>query len=121
MDRLRKKSLGILKRRARVKKKLRSTPERPRLVVYRSNRHIYSQIVDPLTGKTLIGVSTLSKGLKGDASPGKEDISKKVGVLLGEMALKEGIKEVVFDKNGFLYHGRVKALADGAREAGLIF
>jgi len=121
VDRLKRKRLGMLKRRARVKKKLRFANERLRLSVFRSNKHIYAQIVDPVAGKALMGASTLSKKLSGDNSKGKEDISKRVGQLIAGMALKDGIKKVVFDKNGFLYHGRVKALADGAREAGLVF
>lgn len=115
------------KRRARVRfqirKKLRGTPERPRLVVYRSLDHIYAQIVDDVNAKTLLTVSTKSKDVadKLTSIKGKIEKSKLVGKLAGEKAVSNNIKTIVFDRNGYLYHGRVKALADGAREGGLNF
>lgn len=121
MDRLERKRLTLRKRRIRVKKKLKNI-RRPRLTVYRSNRCIYAQIIDAITGKTMFAASTLSKELKKNASDeNKASVSKRVGELLAKMALEKGVEEVVFDRNGFLFHGRIKALADGAREAGLKF
>ncbi len=122
MDRLERKRLTLRKRRIRVKKKLISATKRPRLTVYRSNRYIYAQIIDAITGKTMLAVSVLSKELKKNASgENKTSVSRRVGELLAKMALKKGVGEVVFDRNGFLYHGRIKALANGARDAGLKF
>ena len=99
----------------RVRKKVNGTPERPRLNVYRSNKAIYCQIVDDLKGHTLVAAS--SAGLKGN----KTEQAATVGKLIAEKAVAAGIKSVVFDRGGYLYHGRVKALADGAREGGLQF
>jgi large subunit ribosomal protein L18 len=116
-----------LKRRSRIKEKVRrkvqGTHERPRLSVYRSLKNIYAQIIDDMTGKTLVAASTLSKdvhdqlnGVKGKIAKGK-----LVGLAVAKKALEKNIKEVVFERGGFLYHGRVKAVADGAREGGLKF
>ena len=104
-------------------RKLRGTEERPRLVVYRSNKTIYGQIIDDINHKTLLTVSGQSKDLKQDIKKAKSKIeqSKAIGLKLGEKAKKLKISKVVFDRNGYLYHGRVKALADGARESGLEF
>ena len=104
-----------LKRKMRIRKKINGTPERPRLVVFRSNKSIYAQLVDDLAGKTIaaassIKVATLTK-----------DVATEVGRDVARKAKELGIEQVVFDRNGYLYHGRVKALADGAREAGLVF
>ncbi len=110
------------RRKRRIRKKVSGTSERPRLTVYRSHKHIYGQIVDDLTSKTLVAASSLVKELKGAAKHGGNvDAAKKVGALLAKRALEKGVKQVVFDRNGYLYHGRVKALADAAREAGLKF
>jgi len=112
-----------LKRKKRVRKKVRGTPERPRLTVFKTARHMYAQIIDDSSGKTLVAASTMSKDLKSET----KGISgnTKGAILVGEKIGKEGrgkrIKQVVFDRNGFLYHGRVKALADKARESGLVF
>jgi large subunit ribosomal protein L18 len=90
--------------------------------VFRSARHIYAQIIDDAQGRTLLTVSTLDSQLKnGPKSENKVAAAKHVGKLIGERALDKGIKQVVFDRNGFLYHGRIKSLSDGAREAGLVF
>ena len=107
----------------RRKKKLVGTPERPRLVVYRSLRYIYGQIIDDSDQKTLIGASDISKELRDKLKDVKSKIesSKLVGEFLAKKALEKNIKKVVFDRNGYKYHGRVKALADGAREGGLDF
>lgn len=115
------------KRRARIKhqirKKLNGTTEKPRMVVYRSLNHIYAQLVDDKAGRTLMSVSSKSKEVadKISGAKGKIDTSKIVGKIAAEKALSQNISTVVFDRNGFLYHGRVKALADGAREGGLKF
>ena len=111
-----------LKRKKRIRKKIHGTPQRPRLSVFRSARHIYAQIVDDTTGRTLTAASTLNQQAK-DAPKFKNKVAAAnfIGELVGEQALKQGIKEVVFDRNGFLYHGRVKSLSEGARKAGLIF
>ena len=111
-----------LKRKKRIRKKIQGTPLRPRLSVFRSARHTYAQIVDDTVGHTLVEASTMGSQAK-DASKfdNKVAAANFVGKLIGERALEKGIKEVVFDRNGFLYHGRVKSLSEGAREAGLKF
>jgi large subunit ribosomal protein L18 len=106
-------------RKARIRKKINGTQERPRLVVFRSNKHIYAQIIDDLAGATLASASTLS--LEGDNIRLTIDNAKLVGKKVAEEAIKKSITSVVFDRNGFVYHGRVKAVADGAREGGLNF
>ncbi len=108
-----------LKKKKRISKKIMGTPERPRLVVFRSLNNIYGQIVDDVKGHTLVSASSLEKDFKKEGN--KFSISEGVGNFLGEKAVKKGIKEVVFDRNGYLYHGRVKAFADGVRKKGLIF
>lgn len=102
-----------------IRKRLSGTSERPRLTVYRSNKAIYAQIIDDIQGKTLVSASTLSKDFS--ASGTKIDQSKAVGQLVAEKAKAAGINKVVFDRNGYLYHGRIKSLAEGAREGGLDF
>jgi large subunit ribosomal protein L18 len=111
-----------LKRKKRIRKKIYGTPERPRLSVFRSSRHIYAQIIDDTVGRTLVAASTVDQQAK-DAPKFENKVAAAnfVGKLVGERALNQGIKEVVFDRNGFLYHGRVKSLSEGARKAGLIF
>ena len=112
-----------LSRRDRIKmgirKRLSGSTERPRLSVYRSNKGIYAQIIDDVSGKTLVSASSLSKDFAANGS--KSDQSVAVGKLVAEKAIAAGIKDVVFDRNGYLYHGRVKSLAEGAREGGLNF
>jgi len=111
-----------LRRKMRIRKNVEGTPERPRLTVFRSAKHIYAQVIDDLDGKTLASASTVSKDLRGGLGEGnKTDAAKKVGALVAEQCKTKGITKVVFDRNGFLFHGRVKALADAAREAGLDF
>lgn len=111
-----------LSRKRRIRKKISGTGERPRLSVFRSARHIYVQVVDDLKGQTLVAASTLSKEIK-DKLTGlkKSETAKEVGKLLAAKAKEKGISQVVFDRNGFLYHGRVKAMAESCREHGLIF
>jgi large subunit ribosomal protein L18 len=109
----------------RIRKKLAGTPERPRLNVYRSENHIYAQVIDDAKGATLVSATSVEKGkgTKGEKRPtgGNVSSAKEVGKLIAERAKEKGIKKVVFDRGGYLYHGRVKALADAAREAGLEF
>ena len=110
------------KRQARVRRKVTGNIERPRLCVFRSSKHIYAQIVEDVTGVTLVAASTISKEIDDSVKySGNVDAAKVVGKQIAEKALAKDIKQVVFDRNGFLYHGRVKALADAAREAGLTF
>ncbi|MGA3333924.1 MAG: 50S ribosomal protein L18 [Terracidiphilus sp.] len=103
---------------ARIREKLAGTPERPRLNVYRSLNHIYAQVVDDQKGETLVSASSLALKLK---SGGNVAAAKEIGKAVAEKAVAKGIRQVVFDRGGYLYHGRVKALADAAREAGLEF
>ena len=110
------------KRKARIRKKLSGTAERPRLTVYKSLKHMYAQLVDDVSGRTLAAVSTGSKALKEAVKEDdKTGAAKKVGAAIGKAALEKGIKRVVFDRNGFDYHGRIAAVAQAAREAGLEF
>lgn len=110
------------KRKLRIRKKVEGTAERPRLTIFRSDKHIYAQIIDDNQGKTLVSASTLSPAYKDmGAVQGKVGAAKAVGQLIARMAQDKGIAKVVFDRNGFIYHGRVRALADAAREAGLDF
>ena len=108
-----------LKRHVRVRAKISGTPERPRLNVFRSNANIYAQIIDDVNGVTLASASTLEKDFEGAA--GNAEAAKKVGLKIAERAKDKGITEVVFDRGGYIYHGRVAALAEGAREGGLEF
>ncbi|HHW99249.1 MAG TPA: 50S ribosomal protein L18 [Firmicutes bacterium] len=109
-------------RHARVRRKVHGTPERPRLNVYRSSNHIYAQVIDDLSGTTLLSASTLSPELADIRSNGGNiEAAKRVGELVAKKALEKGIRQVVFDRGGYLYHGRVAALADAARAAGLEF
>lgn len=110
------------RRKQSIRKRLVGTTERPRLSIFRTSNHMYAQIVDDTTGNTIVSASTLSKELKGKIkSTGNIEAAKKVGELLSKVAKKNKISTVAFDRNGFLYHGRVKALADAAREGGLEF
>ncbi len=107
----------------RIRKRIKGTDQRPRLVIFRSLSNIYAQMIDDITGKTICSVSNISKDVKGSSKEktSKLDKSKLVGKKIAEKALELNIKKVVFDRNGYLYHGRVKAVADAAREAGLEF
>ena len=110
------------KRKTRIRKRIFGTEQRPRLSVFRSAKHIYAQIVVDSTGSTILAASSLSPEIKGEIGDlKKSEAAKKVGELLGRKAAEKNIRKVVFDRNGFLYHGRIKALADAAREAGLKF
>jgi len=114
---------GRFKRATRIRKKVSGTEARPRLTVYRSNTQIYAQLVNDLTGSTLVSASSIVKNIKENIkdTKGKIEMSKAVGKEIAKRALDANITEVVFDRNGYKYHGRVKAVADAAREAGLKF
>jgi large subunit ribosomal protein L18 len=110
------------RRHARVRRKVVGTTERPRLNVYRSLEHIYAQVIDDSTGQTIVSASTVDRDLRTDlASLPKQEQAKAVGVKVAERAKAKGIEQVVFDRGGYIYHGRIKALADGSREGGLVF
>lgn len=116
------RELARLKRKMRIRKKLQGTTERPRLSVFRTDKHIYAQIIDDIRGSTLVTASTLASDYRDLGTPkGKVEAAKQVGQLIARKAQADGITRVVFDRNGFIYHGRVRALADAAREAGLEF
>lgn len=109
-----------LRRKRRVRKKIFGTPERPRLSVFRSNKHMYAQIIDDTVGRTLVSASTLSPELRGKLkSTGTVEAASQVGALLAQKALQANVLKVVFDRNRYKYHGRVKALAEAARQGGL--
>ena len=103
---------------ARIRRKLKGNTEKPRLAIYRSLNHIYAQVIDDRLGKTIVSASTTEKDLRG-SSGGNLDAARRIGAAIAERALAKGIEQVVFDRGGYLYHGRVKALTDAARKAGL--
>jgi large subunit ribosomal protein L18 len=111
--------VGRERRKLRIRNKVSGTSERPRLTVFRSAKHIYAQVIDDTTGKTLVSTSTTTKGFGVDGDKTAE--AKAIGIAIAKAAVEQGIEKVVFDRNGYIYHGRVKALADGAREGGLNF
>jgi large subunit ribosomal protein L18 len=116
------KLIGRERRKLRIRSKISGSSERPRLSVFRSGKHIYAQVVQDGDGQTLAAASTLSRDLKTTlGEDNKTEAAKKVGALIAKICLEKKIDKVVFDRNGYLYHGRVKALADAAREAGLQF
>ncbi len=111
-----------LKRKKRIRKKLSGTQARPRLCVFRSAKHIYAQIIDDTSGNTLVSASSAEKAVAGQSGGEKKTVTASlVGKVIAARAIEKGYKKVVFDRNGFLYHGRIKAVSDGAREAGLDF
>ena len=110
------------KKHMRIRNRFSGTAERPRLAVFRSNNHVYAQVIDDVAGKTLVSASTLEKDIKAELKNTDDtDAATKVGEVVAKRALEKGIKAVVFDRGGYIYHGKVKALADAAREAGLEF
>ncbi|MDA8139414.1 MAG: 50S ribosomal protein L18 [Desulfobacteraceae bacterium] len=116
------KKVAWAKRKTRIRKKISGTPERPRLTVFRSGRHVYAQIVDDSAGVTLVAASSVETSYKGHSKfESKVAAASFIGKTIAQRALEKGIKKVVFDRNGFLYHGRIKAISDGAREGGLDF
>ena len=122
MNKLQKKQAGLRRRHRRVRGKVSGTAARPRLCVTRSNSNIYVQFVDDVEGKTLLGVSTLGADFKATGKNGANvEGAKELGAIAGKKAVEAGITTIVFDRGGNLYHGRVQALADAAREAGLVF
>ena len=122
MTSISKQRLESRKRRHhRVRKKITGTPDRPRLAVFRSNRHLVLQVIDDVAGRTLAAASTVEADVRSAGSTGSIDAATRVGTLVGERAREAGVTKVVFDRGGFLFHGRVKAAADAAREAGLEF
>ena len=120
MDKQSLKARRLSRRKTGIRKRVIGTPDRPRLAVYRSLTHMYAQVIDDLAGRTLASASTRDKGVK-LSSTGNAEAAKAVGQALAERAKQAGVEAVVFDRGGFRYHGRVKALADAAREAGLKF
>jgi large subunit ribosomal protein L18 len=117
-----RKKLARAKRKKRVRSRVIGTSERPRLNVFRSLKHIYVQAIEDKAGRTLLSASTMSPELKGSfRCPGNVEAAKKVGELIAKKCLEKGIQKVVFDRSGYLYHGRVKALAEAARASGLVF
>lgn len=122
MKSMNEKKKARLKRKRRIRKKLFGTKERPRLSVFRSARHMYAQLIEDTTGRTLVAASTVEKGVIQMPKPeGKQALAQHVGKMLAQKAGEKGITTIVFDRNGYLFHGRVKALATGAREGGLAF
>ena len=114
-------SVARQKRVKRIRKKIVGTSERPRLRVFKSSKHIYAQLIDDSAGATLVSMSTVEKGFQSEDEKGKTADAKKVGMLIAEKAKAAGISQIVFDRGGCRYHGRVKALSEGAREGGLDF
>lgn len=122
MDRLKAKKAGLVRRRTRVRGKVSGTGERPRLCVTRTGKHIYAQIIDDVNGETLVSASSIDPELRSALKSGMNaEAAKSVGEAVGRRAIEKGVTEVVFDRSGRLYHGRVKSLAEGARSAGLKF
>jgi large subunit ribosomal protein L18 len=122
MFRKKSSALSRKKRHLRIRSRLQGTPERPRLVVFRSLKHMYAQIIDDTRGHTLVAASTLDASLRPELPTLKKiDEAARVGALVAERAKEAGITQVIFDRGGYLYHGRVQRLADAAREAGLVF
>jgi len=117
------RKLARVRRKKHIRKRITGTPDRPRLTVFRSLKGIYAQLVDDTNNKTLLTVSSLSKSIRDQVGKSKDKVeaAKIIGLEIGKESQKMKIKQVVFDRNGYLYHGRVKAVADGAREAGLKF
>jgi large subunit ribosomal protein L18 len=122
MDTASQKRKARLKRKLRIRRRVAGTPQRPRLSVFRSKKHIYVQIIDDTTGQTIVAASSLEKQIReGQSFENKVAMANYIGKIVGARALEKKVKNIVFDRNGYLYHGRVKAVSDGAREAGLDF
>ncbi len=116
------KQVARLKRQKRIRKRTQGTTQRPRLCVFRSAKHIYAQVIDDTHGQTLASASSMESDIRQRADfDNKVALATHIGKLIGERAQEKGVKQVVFDRNGFLYHGRIKAVSDGARESGLDF
>ena len=119
MNKFQAKKAGLERRKRRVRGKVTGTADRPRLAFHRTNAHIYAQVIDDVNGNTLVSASSVEKDFEGNG--GNVEAAKKIGSKIAERALAKGIEEVVFDRGGYIYHGRVKALAEAAREGGLKF
>lgn len=115
------RTIARAKRVKRIRKKIFGTAEKPRLRVFKSCKHIYAQVIDDTVRKTVVSMSTVDKGYEAGSENGKIGAAKQVGTMIAERAIAAGIKEVVFDRGGYIYHGRVKALSESARECGLKF
>ena len=114
--------LARFKRKKRIRKHLSGTDQKPRMSVFRSSRHIYAQLIDDISGRTLVAASSMEKVVREQPKyENKVAMAEHIGKVLGERAIEKGVKKVVFDRNGFLYHGRIKAVSKGARDAGLVF
>jgi large subunit ribosomal protein L18 len=114
--------LSRLKRKKRIRKHLSGSEQKPRLSVFRSSKHIYAQLIDDISGRTLVSASSVEKAIRElPKFESKVALAEQIGKILGERAIEKGVKKVVFDRNGFLYHGRVKAVSKGARDIGLDF
>ena len=122
MGALNQKTQARIKRKKRIRKKMIGSADRPRLFVFRSAKHIYAQVIDDSIGQTLAAASSTEKAVR-EKSKSKNKVAdaNAVGQMIGQRTIEKGVKQVVFDRNGFLYHGRIKAVSDGAREAGLKF
>jgi len=121
MARTNQKTVARNKRIRRIRKKILGTAEKPRLRVFKSSKHIYAQVIDDIAGHTMCSMSTVDKSYAPVDEKGKISTAHQVGILLAKKAIEKGINKVVFDRGGYIYHGRVKALSDGAREGGLEF
>ena len=121
MNRLELKRKRYHRRRLRIRERLHTSPERPRLSISRSNRNFYAQIIDDAQGSTIVAASTLEKSFPAMKNRGNIEAAKTLGKIIAERAVQKGIKSVVFDRSGYLYHGKIKAFADAARENGLAF
>lgn len=121
MGRMNPRALARVRRKKHIRKRVRGTTERPRLCVFRSGKHIYAQVIDDQRGFTVVASSTHDKGVEIESHGGNISAAKIIGGEVAKLAIEAGVKTVVFDRNGYLYHGRVKALADAAREGGLEF
>ena len=122
MDTSSQRRKSRLKRKMRIRKFVSGTPQRPRLSVFRSKKHIYAQLIDDTKGETIASASSLEKQFReGQSFESKVAVANHIGKLIGQRAIEKQVKKIVFDRNGYLYHGRVKAVSEGAREAGLDF
>ncbi len=121
MTKMNPKAVARAKRIRRIRKKISGVADRPRLCVFKSNKHIYAQLVDDSLGKTIVAMSTLDNAFERGEEKGKTGAARVVGVAIAERAIAAGVRQVVFDRGGYVYHGRVKALSEGAREGGLQF
>jgi large subunit ribosomal protein L18 len=121
MGKMSSKESARQKRVRRIRKKIAGTPQRPRLSVFKSAKHIYCQIIDDVAGNTLAALSTVDKPMVALDVKGKTEKARQVGLMIAEIAKSRGVEKVVFDRGGYIYHGRIKALSEGAREGGLDF